>query len=186
MLNKIGVAVGTALISVSSAWAGPQLESPKSNCLGTNCSGMTIRGIHYDNNPFIVQVYARANECLRLDVSSQTEDMAMLLATPSVNFGMVSDDREFPGDLRPLIVMDPVPITGWYTVSVSYFELEDIDGRFTLEYGRYGSGNPNCQAPAATAGQQLQRLGGDPAKVSAPAATGEDDAGQDEKLITID
>ncbi len=181
MFNNIGLVVVGAFMAASAAWAGPQLESLKSNCTKINCSGQTIRGIHVDNNPFIIQVYARVNECLRLDVSSQTQDMAMLLVTPSVNFGAVVDDRDFDGgDLRPLIVVDPVPISGWYTVSVSYFDLVDQDGRFTLDYGRYPTGNPNCQVPTAVAAQQLQRLGGNPSKVSVPSATGPDDSAQDD------
>jgi hypothetical protein len=124
-----------------------------------NCSGMTLRGIHQNSEPFIIQVYARAGECLRLDVSEQTADLVMAVLAPSVNFGAVVDDRDV-GDFRPLVFVDPVPQTGWYTVAISYFDYDTVVARFELEYGRYPTGNENCVPPPATAANsQLEQLG---------------------------
>lgn len=165
MKNKAGVAVIPVLLATTTAWAGPQFEAQLSRCTGTNCAGTTMRGIHQKDEPFVIQVFGKAGECLRLDVSSQTEDMAMVLISPSVWDGIISDDRDFDGgDVRPLITVDPVPWTGWYTVMVSYYDHLSIDGRFVLEYGRYPTGSPNCvAAPVLNSGefgQQSKYLGG--------------------------
>jgi len=172
-IKKLGWMIAAALISASPARAGSVVEAFAATCTGINCAGLTIRGVHQRTEPFLLQVFASEGECLRLDVDGQSDDAAMLLATPSVNYGVVSDDRDFDGgDLRPLILVDPVPWTGWYTVAVSYFDLGNQRVKFNLKYGRYPSGNPNCvQAPTATAAApQIKRFNEGVSKASAPAA----------------
>lgn len=158
MSNRIGCVMACALLATTAAWAGAQYESPMSSCTALNCSGMTIRGIQQSNEPFVIQVYARAGECLRLDIGQQSEDAAMVVLYPSVFYEWYNDDRDHDGgDFRPLIGIDPVPWTGWYTVVVSYFDLDDRVTRFTLDYGRYPGGNINCQFEIP-ASQSLKRL----------------------------
>jgi len=164
MSNRIGVAAVAAFLTTTAAWAGPQFESVRATCSVINCSGMTLRGIHQNSEPFIVQVYARAGECLRLDVREQTEDLAMTVLAPSVNFGASVDDRD-AGDARPLIFVDPVPSTGWYTVAISYYAYDTVVARFELDYGRYPTGNANCAAPAAVTGQSFGQLSAPSGKV---------------------
>ena len=156
MSNKSGCIALAAVFMTSIASAGALYETPVSSCGTLNCSGMTIRGIHQSREPFVIQVYAREGECLRLDVSTQTEDMVLLWTTPFVYESEIWDDRDFDGgDFRPLFTYDPLPYTGWHTIVISYFDYDDRVGRFTLEYGRYPSGNVNCQeAPAATSSQK--------------------------------
>jgi hypothetical protein len=180
MSKKFGWVIAAASISTNLAWAGSNVEAFSSSCTGINCAGLTIRGVHQRNEPFLLQVFATEGECLRVDVDGQSDDTAMLLAAPSVNFAAVSDDRDFEGgDLRPLITVDPVPGTGWYTVMVSFFDLDDLRVKFNLKYGRYPSGNPNCEALTATA-SQLKRLTAPVPKVSTPAASSLEDVGRDE------
>jgi hypothetical protein len=163
----MGILIAGMSLAASAA-AGPQLESVVSGCGTLNCSGMTIRGIHQAREPFVVQIYARAGECLRLDVSDQTDDLAMFVLGPTVDIGGSNDDRDGT-DLRPLIVQDPMPATGWYTVVISIFETVATTARFELEYGRYLTGNINCQSGAATT-QMLSPSSVNPAKASRPAA----------------
>ncbi len=165
----IGVSAWAAFAASNAAWAGAQLESTRSTCAPINCAGMTLRGIHQVNEPFMVQVFARAGECLRLDVSTQTADLAMVIIAPSVNFGQVSDDRDV-GDTRPLLALDVLPWTGWYTVLVSPFDVDQTTARFTLEYGRYPGGNANCAPAPTAAGQSFQLMGGDGSKAFSPAS----------------
>jgi hypothetical protein len=129
------------------AWAGPQVEDTVSACNAINCGAMTIRGVHQPNEAFLIQVYSAEGECFRLDVDSQTQDMAMSVLGPTVNIQGFSDDRD-AADFRPLIFQDPMPATGWYIVAISYFDIDPRVGKFVLKYGRYPSGNPNCVAPA--------------------------------------
>jgi hypothetical protein len=175
-VRKLGWMATAALISTNPAQAGSMVEAFAATCTGINCAGLTIRGVHQRTEPFLLQVFASEGECLRLDVDGQSDDTTMLLATPSVNFGVVNDDRDFDGgDLRPLILVDPVPWSGWYTVAVSYFELDNRRVKFNLKYGRYPSGNPNCvQSPTATA-QQIKRFTESAPKASTPAASSLED-----------
>jgi hypothetical protein len=177
-VKHLGWMIAAALISTSPARAGSIVEAFAATCAGINCAGLTIRGVHQRTEPFLLQVFASEGECLRLDIDGQSDDTTMLLATPSVNFGVVNDDRDFDGgDFRPLITVDPVPWSGWYTVAVSYFDLDNRRVKFNLKYGRYPSGNPNCaQAPTAAA-PQIKRFSDGVPKVSLPAAgLPEDDA----------
>lgn len=169
MTRKMWWTVVCVWMASSPAWAGSQFEAVRASCVEINCGGMEIRGIHQTSEPFLIQVFAAAGECLRLDVLDQTEDMALLLVAPAVNYGGISDDRDV-GDFRPLFGLDPVPWTGWYTVAVSYFDYDNRKGRFTLNYGRYKGGNANCLPPPATAVQQLKSLSVVPTKVVSPAA----------------
>ena len=135
----------SGLLVTNAAWAGALLETQPSSCTTTNCAGMTIRGIVQGREPFVVQIYAKAGECLRLDVSDQTEDLAMQLTGPSVLIGgAVADDRNGSADRRPLLVYNLLELTGWYTVQVSLRDVTDVNAKFRLEYGRYPGGNPNC------------------------------------------
>jgi hypothetical protein len=163
------------MLTANVAWAGPVLEDAVNACTGINCAAMSIRGVHLAREPFLVQVYAAEGECLRLDVDVQSQDMALLLAGPTVNLAGVNDDRDFDGgDYRPLLVVDPVPATGWYTVVISYFDVGATVGKFTLKYGRYPGGNPNCPLLAASSSRSLERLDGNPSKAMATSdgATG--------------
>jgi len=181
MTMKHWLVLAIALMMADTAWAGSQLEGYLRQCSGINCGAESIRGVHQANEPFLVQVFAREGECLRLDVVTQSQDTAMLLFTSSVNFGVVNDDRDFAGgDTRPLIAVDPLPWTGWYTVAVSYFDWDNRIAKFVLRYGRYPSGNVNCQQAPALAGQQLERMGGDTMKVGVPASGATEDFGQTE------
>lgn len=159
MSKKPGLAIVSTLLATSAAWAGPQFEAQLSACSGINCAGTTMRGVHQKDEPFVIQIFGKEGECLRLDVSSQTQDMAMVVISPSVWDGAISDDRDFDGgDTRPLLVFDPLPWTGWYTVIVSHFDHVPLLGRFTLEYGRYPTGNANCvMEPVVTAGGSGQQ-----------------------------
>ena len=177
MLHKIGLVVASTFLT-SAAWAGSHFESTLSSCTTINCAGMTIRGLQQANEPFVIQVYARAGECLRLDVSTQTEDTAMMLISTTAGDFITADDTF---ELRPILGIDPTPQTGWYTVAISYFDYDDRISRFTLEYGRYPTGSLNCsQATAATAmaPSQMKPFGATSQKPKLPAVPLADAPGQ--------
>ena len=147
MLNKFSLVIASVFLTSTAAWAGSHFESALSTCTTINCAGMTIRGIQQSNEPFVIQVFGREGECLRLDVSTQTEDTAfVIISTTTGDF--VSADDTF--ELRPIFGIDPVPATGWYTVAIGYFDYDPRISRFTLEYGRYPSGSINCSQATAT------------------------------------
>jgi hypothetical protein len=116
----------------------------------------------------VTQIFARAGECLRLDVTEQSADVALVVVAP-VPPAIVRNADRGTGDTRPLVRVDGVDFTGWYTVVVGFEDAGNTVVRFRLDYGRYPGGNVNCTAPLATAVQKFERLVGDPAKVVAPA-----------------
>jgi hypothetical protein len=177
MLHKIGLVIACSFLTAP-ALAGSHFESARSTCTTINCAGMTIRGLQQANEPFVIQVYARAGECMRLDVSTQTEDTAMMLiATTAGDYATIDDTFE----TRPIFGLDPVPQTGWYTVAISYFTYDDRISRFTLEYGRYPTGSINCSQATATSAMapvQLKSLGAPSLKVKQPAVPLAESSGQ--------
>lgn len=161
-----------ASIATTVAWAGAQLESRLSSCTTENCAGETIRATHQAAEPFVTQIFARAGECLRLDVTEQTADVALVVVAP-VPPAIVRNADRSSGDTRPLVKVDGLDFTGWYTVVVGFEDTGNTVVRFRLDYGRYLGGNANCAAPATSAVQKFERLVGDPAKVVAPAVDAE-------------
>jgi hypothetical protein len=150
MFTKAGWVIGGLAVASGAAWAGSQIESRISSCTTINCAGETIRGTHQAAEPFVSQIFARAGECLRLDVTQETADTALRVVGPTVNFTAGNNNRE-AGDTRPLLRLDDLPSTGWYTVLVSLQGAGNTVARFRLDYGRYPGGNPNCTEAAAVA-----------------------------------
>jgi hypothetical protein len=173
MTSKLAVAVVGSCLTASAAWAGSQLEDTVSNCSTINCGAMILRGVHQTNEPFVVQVFSAEGECLRLDVDSQTQDMAMTIVAPAASDGVTVDDRD-DADLRPLFFQDGMPGTGWYTVVIGYFDYAPTQGKFILKYGRYAAGNANCPAVAVTEAAQLKAPSAFPAKVASPPSGSEE------------
>jgi len=135
------------------ALAGSLVFDPFNTCTSINCSSQSIHGTYHsdalgDRDPFILQIYSFGDECVRLDVTNATDavtglpqDLEMVLISPTGRIWR-NDDRS-ASDFRPLIraITD---INGWYTLQVSHFAGADVIADFTLRYGRYNSGNPNC------------------------------------------
>ena len=136
------------------ALAGSLMYDPFNTCTSTNCSSQSIRGTYHsdaagDRDPFILQIYSGGGECVRLDVTAETHDLEMVLISPT---GRIWRNDDFFDDPRPLIeaITD---INGWYTLQVSHYNGGNVIADFTLRYGRYNSGNPNCSSvtpPLAT------------------------------------
>jgi hypothetical protein len=128
--------------------AGSLMYDPLNTCTSTNCSSQTIHGTYHsdaagDRDPFILQLYSGGDECVRLDVTAEDYDLEMVLISPTGRIWR-NDDRNLSNN-RPLIkaITD---INGWYTLQVSHFNGADVIADFTLRYGRYDPGNPNCSS----------------------------------------
>ena len=169
MYMKSILTIVIATLAAGSARAGSQLDSRISTCTTTNCAGESIRATHQAAEPFVTQIFARAGECLRLDVIQQTADLALLVAAPIPPAIARNSDRDGATDTRPLLMLDELQWTGWYTIIVGFEDIGNTVVRFRLDYGRYPGGNANCVAPAAASVQKFERPAGDPAKVVAPA-----------------
>jgi hypothetical protein len=129
------------------ALAGSLVYDPFNTCTSINCSSQSIRGTYHsdaagDSDPFILQIYSGGGECVRLDVTAETHDLEMVLISPT---GRIWRNDDIFDDPRPLIeaITD---INGWYTLQVSHYTGANVIADFTLRYGRYNSGNPNCSS----------------------------------------
>ena len=148
-------------------WAGALLQDSRNTCTTDNCASQRIRGFYERAQPWVVLVQAVAGECLRLHVTRQTADLEMAVLSPDVQENHWVDD-DSGGSLRPLIKIDPTPVTGWYVVVVSHVLGSSTRENFDLRYGRYPTGNANCTNPTLTSAPISVLLGPDDTLKSAP------------------
>ncbi len=142
------------------ASAGSLISDAKNTCTTALCGAQTISGtvgavvkpgttLDLVTAPFVIEVYAQPNDCLRLEVTVMEDDLAMTLVAPSI-FGVWQDD-DSGGLNKPRIEVNGLPSAGWYTLTVSIWDGFPIDADFTLKYGRYNLDNPNCSSPTPLA-----------------------------------
>ncbi|MDH3599490.1 MAG: hypothetical protein OEU26_07600 [Candidatus Tectomicrobia bacterium] len=160
-LKRVNVSIVAGMILyVSAAAAAPLLfnNDPANTCTDINCESAEWRGSILQLGtqqvpnivPFTADIWSDANQCLRLDISEPTADVHLVLVSPK---GRVwrSNDRD-SSDNAPLIMVDPTPEQGYYTVMVSTpgdVTSDSID--FLFNYGLYMSGNANCTPPTPSA-----------------------------------
>jgi hypothetical protein len=108
-----------------------------------------LNGTLHDTNgnpqPWVIQVYAGAGECLRLFVDSAAFDAKLTVVAPD---GIVYRDDNGGGRQRPLVKVASAT-QGWYTVQVAHFSGLPQNANFELLYGRFVAGNVNCSQPTA-------------------------------------
>jgi hypothetical protein len=105
----------------------------------------------FNAEAFTVEVFARAGECLRLDVLSAGADLAMGAASPSPLVYFRDDDSGI--GLNPQIRINPVRFTGWHSVNIgSWNAAQNVYADFTMAIGRYNGNNPNCASPTPASG----------------------------------
>jgi hypothetical protein len=145
--------LGLMALVFSTAWAGPLIFDGLDNCTALNCNAVFLNGISQknafgDSVPFVVQLFADVNECMRLDITSESADVEIVLVSPS---GATWRNDDFNG-LRPLITAR-ADVKGYYTVQINAFNGNQSINTlqlFTLAYGLYGLNTPNnCPVPRA-------------------------------------
>ena len=128
----------------------PIFDDTVSSCTGINCSSLRIPGTVLSFSPsagnFVINAFATPGNCVRFDVISEGTDLEMVVTAPN---GQVfrNDDSFGPCFLCPLVKIASAPNNGWYTVRLAHFNGAAVNANFTLLYGRYSAGNPNCAAP---------------------------------------
>jgi hypothetical protein len=120
-----------------------------STCTTNNCSSEIITGSLTTHGgfaiPWTIQVGANVRECLRLETTFASSDLEMVVTSPS---GLVfRDDDGGVGTLS--LVKIASAEAGWHTVQISRFNGSAAAENFTLRYGRYSAGNPNCAGATA-------------------------------------
>jgi hypothetical protein len=132
-------------LTVEPAFAGSKALDGSNNCPSLNCSSHHIQGFVDTNEPFVSQVFARAGECLSVDVVRSSTDTVLAVLSPDLANTTEPAVWLDPFGDDPRIEIDPTPATGWYVVVVGASRA--ARARFSLAYGRYTSGNPNCEFP---------------------------------------
>jgi hypothetical protein len=122
-------------------------DNPKS-CGTLNCNSLRIKGtVLLSGNhalPWVAQIAARRDECLRIDVTAQGTDLEAVLIAPDGSRIWRNDNRS-SSDLKPLIITYAVPQYGWYTLQLSHAAGSPVNADFTLYFGRYlVNDQPNC------------------------------------------
>jgi hypothetical protein len=101
----------------------------------------TLNDTNGNSQPWTAELYAGFGECVRFFVTSTAFDAEMVVIAPN---GTIFRDDDGGGSLRPLVKVGSAPAQGWYTVQVGHFSGAAVNANFTLLYGRYNAGNPNC------------------------------------------
>ncbi|NTU41986.1 MAG: hypothetical protein HGA78_02830 [Nitrospirales bacterium] len=141
-----------SLFAVSSAFAGSNIWTPQATCTTNNCQSLKLGGTimsfgSEDAASWTANLFAAQGECLRLDVTTADDDLEIVVVAPN-GYVYRNDDRSSSNNL-PLVRISSAPISGYYTVHVSTWDGYPVDVDFILKYGRYNSGNPNCNGAIA-------------------------------------
>ena len=141
-------------------------DTTKSTCTTPNCqaaiidkavilSEQAVSGVA-STTPWTGQFFSSGNECVRIEVLATdplNRDLTMHFVGPDLS---VWTDDDSGANLFPRIEANTL-VPGRYTVVVGLFAptVTNSNTRFTLSYGRYPSGNPNCSEPTASTLDQL-------------------------------
>jgi hypothetical protein len=168
MDNKLLISAAVSLLFTATASATPIFDPSTHTCSGRNCSaivlGGTVNGFKASAVPWVIEVFAAAHECLRLEVTSQEVDLEMRVIAPDAGKNWSSDDSSLaPCPLCPLVAVNNTPQNGWYTVHIGEFGGASVQANFTLAYGRYNRNNANCAAPASEPARAIDKRSVSPA-----------------------
>lgn len=160
----IGSAI--ALCTMSSfdlAHAGSKLVPPNGG------TPLVIHGAVDDDSfanadPFVVEVFANANECLLLNVTFQEEDLEATLVSPSGRIW--TDDDGGPGT-QPLIKA-VTNTKGWHVFTLAHFAGNAVVSDFAVNIQRLSPANAACSGPTPPTVSGLVQNG---AKAPAPAGS---------------
>jgi hypothetical protein len=143
--------VGFALPAM--LWATPIFDPGTSTCTGVNCSSVRIDGVVRETTgevrPWVIELFANPGTCLRAHVTAEGADLKAVLIAPNGNVYRNDDSGLSSCPNCPLIKVDPTPGSdqGFYTLQLSHWLGVPVTANFTLLYGLYPSGNPNCASP---------------------------------------
>jgi hypothetical protein len=156
--------IAAALMLPISANAGT-IEGARQTCTTINCNATILPGTlnkHEWNlsggstatiprigaGSWVMSVRAGLNECLRLDIVKQGTYMELVVVSPSAVIWRNERRGGTTGCVEcPLVKISNTNQSGYYVVQVNHRTGYATDAGFSLAYGRYNSGNPNCAAP---------------------------------------
>lgn len=101
---------------------------------------------------WVRKYFASAGQCLSLTIQSTIPfvDMELVVIGPDPSIRYRNDDSQNPScTLCPSVRIDPVPITGNYTVIANHYSGAAFNAEFLLEVLRQNSGPTFCPNPTA-------------------------------------
>ncbi len=164
-MRKLVVALA-ALMAAGVPLSAARAQSIDANltfCTTTNCNavvlggqvnrhewnlsgGSSVNSPHFGAGPWVMPVRAGLQECLRLDVKTQSIPLEMVVVSPSgVIWRNAFRGNTSPCPTCPLIKINGTNQSGYYVVHINPRDGAAIDGNFSLAYGRYNKDNPNCK-----------------------------------------
>lgn len=174
LLVAAGAASALLALSIEPAMAGSRIwDNTSSTCGSINCSSLTIPGTvtnpASNNDPFEIQVYAAANQCLRLEVTQSVQNIDLEMVVRAPNGSIYRNDDGSGGGVfaNPVVKINGTPNAGWYSVSINHWLGTASYADFVMLYGRYNVNNINCSG--ATAPASAQQAAAAPAKVDTPS-----------------
>lgn len=149
VLNTIAAltcCLGTGVASAT------QLSTPTvGTCTGQNCASVLLKGNTFVTEgrtlPFVAQLFAGKNQCLRIETTQQTADLRIVVVAP--NGVVYNNDDGGSCSLCSLVKILTGSQSGYYTVQLAQYGGVPVESNFTIQYGRYNAANPNCSGPTA-------------------------------------
>ena len=142
-----------------------ELKTPVETCTTADCGATVLDGrINRSDRccgfanlqiPWVAQLYAGANECLRLHVTAQTTANTVLTAVaPSTQRAWRNDNSSVQPcpSCALLKIRTAANEAGWFLVQVNQSGGGPLNAEFALRYARYAATNPNCAAPTPPLG----------------------------------
>jgi hypothetical protein len=134
-------------------WATPIFDPSTSTCTGINCSSVRVDGVVREAfgevHPWVIELFANPGQCLRVAVTAEGADLEAVVIAPNGTVYRNDDGGVAACPLCPVVKVNPTPgpARGFYTVQIAHWLGNPVTANFTLLYGLYNAGNPNC-APA--------------------------------------
>ena len=139
--SALALAVFGLGLASAPAVAGPKIFSFFGSTMTIN--GTTETTANGNVDPFMVEVFAGANECLRIAVTFQGADLEATLVSPD---GRTWRDDDSGGGNRPLVKAITVS-RGWHVLRISHFAGSAVNSDFTAQIFRGASNNALCSPP---------------------------------------
>lgn len=167
MTLKVSATCTVLALLSASAFAGSRIwDDSFSTCTTENCSSLRIPGTVTNpggnNDPFELQVFAAANECIRIDVISTVQGTDLETVVRAPNGTIYRNDDGSGGGLfnNPVVKINGAPSSGWYSVSINHWSGLATYTDFVMMYGRYNVGNGNCSNPTLPSSSPVARDAG--------------------------
>jgi hypothetical protein len=152
--RRVCFGVGFATLLTLAAATPPAIAHDTLNDIGGTPSRGELNPLGdkaHQAQPWVRKYLGIAGTCLHLQITtlSTLEDLEMVVIAPSPLQRYRDDDSGSTSTCTncPRVEIDPVPITGYYTVIVNQFAGTGVSTEFVLDYARRTSGIGSCPNP---------------------------------------